>query len=107
VDTSFDDKHIGKSDFYKQKAEREMKLFYDDRIKEIKSNFEVSLKQTNDEISKREREIHELKNDLNFLSLKLTKESETKNLLEHNMKKQNERLTSDTHKYSGTLNSVN
>jgi len=107
LDCSFDDKHLGKTDFYKQKAEREMKLFYDDRVKEIKSSFEVSLKKTGDEISKREREIHELKNDLNLLTLKLNKEIETKPLLEHNMKKHNERFSTDTNKYSTTLNNVN
>jgi len=35
-DETFDESLLGKPDYYKQKAEREIKTFYDEKVKEIK-----------------------------------------------------------------------
>mmetsp|Transcript_106086 Transcript_106086/g.228555 ORF Transcript_106086/g.228555 Transcript_106086/m.228555 type:complete len:80 (+) Transcript_106086:243-482(+) len=60
-----------------------------------------------EDIYKKEREVYDYKNQINLINLKLTKEGESRTNAENALKKNNERFSTDTDKYTQSLKGVN
>lgn len=75
-----------------------MKVYYDEKAKEVKGQYEVRLAAMREDIYKKEREIYDLKNQINILNLRLTKEVESRQQTEDALKKNNEKFSVDAEK---------
>lgn len=75
-------------------------------MKEIKGTYEGKLSTMREDIYKKEREVYDLKNQINLINLRLTKEGESKLNTEDALRKNNDRFTTDTEKYSSSLKNV-
>jgi len=60
-----------------------------------------------EDIYKKEREIYDLKNQINLHNLKLTKEAEARASAEEALKKNNDKFQSDVEKYTSSLKNIN
>ena len=60
-----------------------------------------------EDIQKKEREIYDLKNQINLHNLKLTKEAEARGSAEEALKKNNDKFQSDVEKYTSSLKNIN
>jgi hypothetical protein len=93
---SFDhDKPLKGGDYYKLKADKEMKNYFEDKIKEVRGQYEVRLSSLREDIYKKERELYDLKNNVNLINLKLNKESESRESIENNLKNANNQFSSE------------
>lgn len=60
-----------------------------------------------EDIYKKEREVYDLKNQINLHNLKLTKEAEARANAEEALKKNNDKFQNDAEKYTGSLKNIN
>jgi hypothetical protein len=60
-----------------------------------------------EDIYKKEREIYDLKNQINLHNLKLTKEAEARTNAEDALKKNNDKFQMDVEKYTSSLKNIN
>mmetsp|Transcript_8939 Transcript_8939/g.7804 ORF Transcript_8939/g.7804 Transcript_8939/m.7804 type:complete len:81 (+) Transcript_8939:196-438(+) len=60
-----------------------------------------------EDIYKKEREIYDLKNQINLHNLKLTKEAEARTSAEDALKKNNDKFQMDVEKYTSSLKNIN
>jgi hypothetical protein len=66
------------------RAEREVKSSFDDKVGDLKTQYEGRLTSMRDDIYRKEREIYDLKNQINLVNLRIVKESEAKEAAEQN-----------------------
>jgi len=72
-------------------------------LKDTKSTYETKLSTMREDIYKKEREIYDLKNQINLINLRISKESESRLSVESALKKHNEKFFSDTTKFDSSI----
>lgn len=88
------------------KAERVVKNSFEEQLKDTKNQYEHRLTSMRDDIYKKEREVYDLKNQINLINMRITKEGESRQNAENALRKNNENFSNDAQKFSYTLNNV-
>lgn len=84
----------------------ESKSPFEDSVGDLKNQFESKLTLMRDDIYRKEREIYDLKNQINLVNLRITKEGESKDNAELNLKKIHESYNNDATKVKQTVQSA-